>query len=103
MPSFFSYSPPITKWPRSPDRGAVDQRAVPALAVAAEGLAIVELAAEPVELGVEQDVDHARDGVGTIGGRSAAGDGFDPLDHRGRDQVEIDRAAVRGRARSGAS
>jgi hypothetical protein len=67
---------------------------MPAFTVAAKGLPVVDLSAQPLEVGVEQDVDHAGDRVGAVGRRSAAGHGLDALDHRSRNKVEIDRAAI---------
>jgi len=77
------------------DARAVDERSVPAFAVAAERLPVVGLRSQALEVAGEDDVDHARDGVRTVGGRGAAGNGLHALDHRGRDQVEIDRPAIR--------
>src|SRR5690606_36026996 len=65
--------------------------------VTAESLSVVDLSLEPLESRVEEDVDHAGNGVRTIRGRGASGDGLDPLDHRRRDDVEVDRATIRGR------
>src|SRR3546814_6143448 len=56
----------------------------------------VERHAETVEIILEDDVDHARDGVRTINRRCTAGDYFDALDQVGVDRIEVDRGAVGG-------
>ena len=57
---------------------------------------------DPFELAVQHEVDDARDGVGTIGRRGAAGDDVDALDERRREVVDVDAAVgvSRGHARA---
>ncbi len=65
-------------------------------AVAAPGLAIIDLALEALQLVVEDDVDDARHGIRAVGRRGAAGDRLDAPDHHRGDEVEVDLAAGRG-------
>jgi hypothetical protein len=55
------------------------------------GAAVQRLRAEAVILPLEDDVDHARDGIGAILRRGAVLKHLDPLDGGGGDEVEIDR------------
>src|SRR3546814_12631321 len=62
------------------------------LSVAPRRQAILGIGLYPLEILAHDEVDDARNGVGPIDGRSAAGHHFDPLDQRGRDHVEVDDA-----------
>ena len=50
--------------------------------------------AETAEVGVHDEVDDARDGVGTIDRRSTAGQHVDALDQRRRDEVDVRHVAA---------
>ena len=71
--------------------GAIGQ----ALATA-RGLRAVERQAKSVEIILEDDVDHARYGVGAVNCRCAAGDDLDAFDQIWVDRIEVDRGAVGG-------
>src|SRR3546814_11875149 len=58
------------------------------LSVAPRRQAILGIGLYPLEILAHDEVDDARNGVGPIDGRSAAGHHFDPLDQRGRDHVD---------------
>ncbi len=70
------------------------------LAVAFAGLVELILQLDAVEVGLGDQVDHARDRIGTVGGGGTVTQHLDPLDDRRGDQVEIDEAvyARRGHA-----
>jgi hypothetical protein len=56
--------------------------------------AVLQAAAEALEIGVHDEVDDAGHSIGTVDRRRAAGEDVDPLDECGRDGVEV--GPVRG-------
>ena len=58
------------------------------------GNAGIEIGLQTLELLVQDEVDHARHGVGAIDGRSAAGDDIHPLDQHLRQGVDVHCAIV---------
>jgi hypothetical protein len=89
MPSRCAHSPLSSRCPRSSL-----PKARPA---AAFGDAAVRLDLDALVRLVEHEVDHARDRVGAIGRRSAAGDDLDALHQSLREGVDVDES---GDARS---
>lgn len=61
------------------------------------GLAVLDRALEPLELGVEDEVDDAGDRIRTISGRRTTGHHVDTLDQRLRDDVRVGGADIAGR------
>ncbi len=70
--------------------GDVDRRLL-VVAVLAE--AVLDVALDAFQLVVEDEVDHAGDGVRAVGGRSAARHDVDPVDQVGRDVRKVGLAA----------
>ena len=62
------------------------------LAVVAVGDAGLRVNVEAFEVVLQNEVHDAGDGVGAVDGRRAARDDLDALDHRFREQVDVDSA-----------
>ncbi len=58
--------------------------------VVLEGV-VLDFASDPLELGVQDEVDDARDRVGAVHGGSTAGEDVHPLHERGGDEVQVGR------------
>ena len=73
------------------------KRGVIGFAVAPRCLAVIDLTAEAFKIRIENDVHNTGHSVGAIGRRGAARDGFNTLNHRGWNDVEIHGAAIGAR------
>ena len=96
MPSCLAYSPPRTKWPRSPAKPEPPASSTMA-AVAVPFLrdAVVGLPLDAREVLVEQHVHRAGDRIGAVLRRSAARHDLDALHQTAGHQVEV-RRCLRG-------
>ena len=72
------------------------QRNAVGLAVTFGGCARIERCFDAFEVFLEDDVDHARDCVGTVYGRSTVTEDFDAVDHRGRDETQVGGLVLQG-------
>lgn len=74
------------------ERGAGRQVGTEGGAVALFGDLVAAVQLQAFEFVVDDEVDDARDGVGTVGGRCTAGQDVNALDEGERDVVEVDTA-----------
>ncbi len=51
---------------------------------------------DALQVVAQLDVDHACDGIGTVGGRSATGDDVDTFDQTDRDNLAVNRVVPAG-------
>jgi len=72
---------------------APGNRDMPIGRIGLTGVAVVDLRLEAFELGIENHVDDARDGIGSVGRRSAARDDLGATHEHGGDQRQVDGAA----------
>ncbi len=82
--------------PAAREAGARGHRRLPGGIIATAGNAALERSFNALEFLVENEIHHADDCIGAIGGRGAAGHDIDPLDQGLRQGVDVDGAVEAG-------